>query len=134
MIEHSINFTPPRLFSAQTPIALVKAKEIYLVWHKNLVNFNRLDRYTIGARTDDAFLSFLELIFRASFAHDKFEKLSLVSQAAGKGDILKFFLQIGWEQKIISHATYGSLILSLDEIGRMLGGWKRSLQEKTPAK
>lgn len=113
---------------------LVKAKEVYRLWHKNLVNLNRLDRYTVGARTDDAFLSFLELIFRASFAHDKFEKLSLVSQAAGKGDILKFFLQICWEQKIISHGNYGFFMLSLDEIGRMLGGWKRSLQEKTPAK
>lgn len=113
---------------------LVKAKEIYQIWHKNLVNLNRLDRYTIGAKIDETFLFFLELIFRASFAHDRFEKLSLVSQAAGKGDILKFFLQIGWEQKVISHANYGSFIISLDEIGRMLGGWKRSLQEKTPAK
>lgn len=116
------------------PLVLSRSKEAYRDWHKNLVNLNRLDRYTVGARIDDTFLSFLELIFRASFAHDKFEKLSLVSQAAGKGDILKFFLQIGWEQKVISHAHYGSCILSLDEIGRMLGGWKRSLQEKTPAK
>ena len=129
MFKHSIN-TPP----LTVPLVLSRSKEIYRDWHKNLANLNRLDRYTLGAKIDDAFLSFLELIFRASFAHDKFEKLSLISQAAGKGDILKFFLQIGWEQKIISHANYGSFILSLDEIGRMLGGWKRSLQEKTPAK
>jgi hypothetical protein len=132
MTQHSI--TPPPTLSVQTPLVLVKAKEVYQVWHKNLVNLSRLDRYTLGARTDDAFLFFLELIFRASFAHDKFEKLSLVSQAASKGDILKFFLQLGWEQKIISYTHYGNFILSLDEIGRMLGGWKRSLQEKTPAR
>lgn len=110
---------------------VVRTKEAYQIWHKNLVNLNRLDRYTIGARIDDIFLSFLELIFRAGFAYDKFEKLSLVSQAIGKNDLLRFFLQIGWEQKVISHATYGSLILLLDEAGRMLGGWKKSLQEKT---
>jgi hypothetical protein len=111
---------------------LVKAKKAYQAWHKYLLNINRLERYTIGARIDETFLSLLELIFRATFAYDKFEKLSLVSQAIGKGDLLKFFLQIGWEQKTIDHACYGSLILLLDEVGRMLGGWKKSLHEKTP--
>ena len=76
----------------------------------------------------------LELIFRACFAHDKFEKLSLVSHAVGKNDILKFFLQIGWEHKVLDHEDYAKLILLLDEVGRQLGGWKKNLQEKTPAK
>lgn len=115
------------------PLVLVRTKEAYQLWHKNLVNLNRLDRYTIGTKIDDIFLSLLELIFRSCFAYDKFEKLSLVSQAIGKNDLLKFFLQIGWEQKIIDHKNYGSLILLFDEIGRMLGGWKKNLQEKTPA-
>jgi len=119
--------------TGQSPIVMVKAKESYRIWHKNLINFNRLDRYTIGAKIDEIFLSFLELIFRACFAGDKFEKLSLVSLAIGKSDLLNFFLQLSWEHKIISHSVYGSLIIIIDEIGRMLGGWKKSLQEKTPA-
>ncbi|MFA6436716.1 MAG: four helix bundle protein [Candidatus Paceibacterota bacterium] len=117
----------------KSPLVLAKTKEAYWMWHKNLVNINRLDRYTIGSKIDGIFLSLLELIFRASFAYDKFEKLSLVSQAIVKNDLLKFFLQIGWEQKIIDHTNYGLLILFLDEIGRMLGGWKKNLREKTPA-
>ncbi len=94
----------------------------------------RVDRYTIGAKIDDIFLSLLEFIFRGCFAYDKFEKLSLVSQAIAKSDLLKFFLQISWEHKVIDHKNYGTLILLLDEVGRMLGGWKKSLAEKTPAK
>jgi hypothetical protein len=96
------------------------------------VNLKRVDRYTIGAKIDDTFLSILELIFRACFAYDKFEKLSLVSQAIGKNDLLKFLLQIGWEHKVINHKQYGGLILLLDEVGRMLGGWKKNLGDKTP--
>jgi hypothetical protein len=111
---------------------LVRAKESYRAWHNHLVNIKRVDRYTIGTRIDEIFLSLLELIFRATFAYDKFEKLSLVSQAIGKADLLKFFLQLGWEQKVLDHTIYGQLILLLDEVGRMLGGWKKSLQEKTP--
>ena len=113
-----------------SPLVLVKTKESYQFWHNNLVNLNRIDRNTIGAKIDDNFLSLLELIFRSCFACDKYEKLSLVSLAVGKNDLLKFLLQIAWEQKIISHKCYGALVISLDEIGRMLGGWKKSLQNK----
>lgn len=117
---------------AQTPLVLVRAKESYKVWHNNLVNISRVDRYTIGIKIDDIFLSLLELIFKATFAYDKFEKLSIVSGAIGKADLLKFFLQIGWEHKVLDHKTYGDIILQLDEVGRMLGGWKKNLQDKTP--
>lgn len=95
-------------------------------------NINRVDRLTLGQKIDEAFLSILEIIFRACFAYDKFEKLSLVSQAIGKNDLLKFFLQIGWEHKILNQKKYTDFILDLDEIGRMLGGWKKSLVDKTP--
>lgn len=118
----------------QIPLVLVRSKEAYRLWHDYLVKVKRVDRYTIGTRIDDIFLSLLEVIFRATFAPDKFEKLSLVSQAIGKTDLLKFFLQIGWEHKVLDHAIYAKIILNLDEVGRMLGGWKKNLQEKTPAK
>ncbi len=116
------------------PLVLVRAKETYRIWHSYLLNLKRVDRYTLGAKIDDLFCSLLELIYRGCFAYDKFEKLSLVSQAVAKCDLLKFFLQIGWEHKIVDNTQYGKLILLLDEIGRMLGGWKKSLEDKTPAK
>ena len=103
------------------------------MWHSSIANLNRVDRYTLGAKIDDIFLSLLELIFRGCFAYDKFEKISIVSQAIAKSDLLKFFLQLGWEQKVIDHKSYGALILLLDEVGRMLGGWKKNLSDKTPA-
>ncbi|MDB5188535.1 MAG: hypothetical protein JWM92_133 [Candidatus Nomurabacteria bacterium] len=97
-----------------------------------MVTINRVDRYTLGANIDEIFRSLLEIIFRATFGYDKFEKLSLVSQAIAKTDVLKFFLQLGWEHKALNNKIYGALILRLDEVGRMLGGWKKNLQEKTP--
>jgi hypothetical protein len=127
MSKHNLNST-----SSQAPLVLVRTKESYKVWHSHLVNVSRTDRDTLGNKIDSIFVSLLELIFRATFVFDKFEKLSLVSQSIGKTDLLKFFLQIGWEHKILNHTIYGNIILQLDEIGRMLGGWKKSLQEKTP--
>ena len=129
MSQHKLGSNPPPTI----PLVLVRAKEAYQVWHGSIVNLKRVDRYTIGARVDDIFLSLLELIFRACFAYDKFEKLSLVSQAIAKADLLKFFLQVSWEHKVIDHKSYGEFILLLDEVGRMLGGWKKNLGDKTPA-
>ena len=113
-----------------SPLVLVRAKQGYQVWHDYLEKVSRVDRNTIGVRIDDTFLYLLEFIFRACFAYDKFEKLSLVSQAIGKNDLLKFFLQVAWEHKIIDHKQYSTLILNLDEVGRMLGGWKKDIQER----
>ncbi len=118
--------------SSNVPLVLVRIKDSYKIWHTHLANISQVDRHTIGNKIDDIFLSLLELIFRAIFAYDKFEKLSIVSEAIGKTDLLKFFLQIGWEHKILDHKIYGNLIIGLDEVGRMLGGWKKNLQEKTP--
>lgn len=113
-------------------MVIIRAKEVYRTWHNHLININKTDRNTLGMKIDLYFLDILEILFRASFTHDKFEKLSLVSQGIGKVDLLKFFLQIGWEQKIIDHTLYAKLIVLLDEIGRMSGGWKKNIQEKTP--
>lgn len=119
--------TPP---PAKTPLVLVRTKQAYRTWHDYLQKVSRVDRNTIGVKIDDIFLSLLEFIFRACFAFDKFEKLSVVSQAIAKNDLLKFFLQISWEHKIINHTQYGTLTLNLDEVGRMLGGWKKDIQGK----
>ncbi len=127
MNKHTPNIGPPLTI----PLVLTRAKSAYHAWHDNLINFKRIDRYTIGLKIDDIFTTLLETIFRATFACDKFEKLSLVSQAIAKCDLLKFFLQIAWQEEIVDHKTYASLVLLLDDVGRMLGGWKKSLQEKT---
>ena len=110
---------------------LVKSKEAYATWHKHLVNLKRIDRYSIGTKIDETFLELLEFIFRACFAFDKFEKLALISGAIGKADITKFLLQLAWETDVLDSKIYGKLILNLEHIGRMLGGWKKSAGEKT---
>ncbi len=116
------------------PLIASKTKEVYTLWHKNLDNLKKSDRMTLGYQIDNYFLYLLENIFKALFTNNKLEKLSLVSNAITKNDLIKFFLQLAWEQKMINREYYTSLILLLDEIGRMLGGWKKSIQEKTLTK
>jgi hypothetical protein len=115
---------------ATSPLVLVRSKQAYQTWHSYHINLKIPDRATIGEKIDGEFLNLLEFIFRACFAYDKLEKLSFVSQANSKNDLIKFFLQITWEQKILDHKQYGDLIVLIEEVGRMLGGWKKDIRER----
>ena len=51
-------------------------------------------------------------------------------------DTLRFLFQLGYETKLIPEKKYISLSTPLIEIGKMLGGWKKGIDEKiskTPA-
>jgi hypothetical protein len=41
-------------------------------------------------------------------------------------------LQIAWENKCVKNDNYTLLSEQLIEIGKMLGGWKKGLEKKTP--
>ncbi len=61
------------------------------------------------------------------------EKIARLTNANAKLGTLKFFLQIGWEIKMMDTKRYIVLSEKLDEIGRILGGWKRGIETKLPA-
>ena len=69
----------------------------------------------------------LELLLEASHT-TKDRKTTLINQASVKFDALKFFLRIARELKILDNKKYLIMQTQIQEIGRMLGGWQRSLQ------
>ena len=69
----------------------------------------------------------VELIIKASYS-SKAEKLISLTNSSFKLDLLKFFLQIAWDVKSLDNKKYILLSEKLDEIGRMLGGWIKSIK------
>ena len=119
--------------NSQAPSVLLKTKVTYAMWHAFFEHLPRIQRQTIGLQIDWYFRQLLEFLFRASFSRERGEKIILVKQAIVKLDLIKFFLQIAWEQKSLDHRKYHLLSGLLDEIGKMLGGWLKQLSQKTPA-
>jgi len=72
-------------------------------------------------------LEVIELIIKASYS-DKVEKFISLKGASLKLDLLKFFLQIGWEIKSLDNRKYILLSEKLEEVGKMLGGWIKALK------
>lgn len=57
-------------------------------------------------------------------------------ECISKNDILKYLLQIAFENKFVKEKEYLELSEKLEDVGRILGGWKKGIEVKikTPAK
>ena len=112
---------------------LIKAKDAYSFWFKIFIDFPKTYRRTLGEKIEGYFLELLENIFVSQYLSGQ-QKINRLTTSISKLDGVKFFLQISWENKCISSDKYATLSTQLDEIGKMLGGWKKGLENKTPQK
>jgi len=83
-------------------------------------------RYTIGSRIENKFLDLLELSYITYFT-EKDKKTQKISDCILLLDTLKFLISVAWEGKLISNQHCEAVSLKLEEVGKMLGGWKKSL-------
>ena len=58
--------------------------------------------------------------------------MGLVDRAVSRVDLIKLLLQLAWDIKALDTKKYIHISEMLSEVGRMLGGWRRQLINKTP--
>ena len=107
-----------------------RTKTAYIVWIVIHGNLPRTQRFGIGAKIDGAWLDLLEALRKAEFAKPT-TKVAFLEQALGHSDTLRFFLQLAWESKLIHTTQFSVLAKDVEEIGRMVGNWYRSMVAKT---
>lgn len=93
---------------------------------------SRTERFGIGEKIDTRLLDLMETLRRASYANIR-DKIPLLERAIGIVDSARFFLQLAWEMKLISSEQYAAIGNPIEEVGRMVGGWKKGLLAKTSA-
>jgi len=89
----------------------------------------RVGRYTTGARIENHFLDLLELIYKAYYANIE-NKSIIIIESINKNDIIKYLTQIAFENKLIKEKQYLELSQKLNEVGKILGGWKKGIEFK----
>jgi len=77
----------------------------------------------LGQKLDDLTLEILELLFSIPVSENKSVVLKRISV---KLDLLKILLRLAKDSQCLKEKNYIPLQASLQEIGRMLGGWIRS--------
>ncbi len=98
-----------------------------MLWASIVQHIPKGARYTIGARIESKFLDLLEFSYLAYFT-EKNKKTERISECILVLDTLKFLVSVAWEGKIISNKNCEDVSLKLEEIGKMFGGWKKSLE------
>lgn len=76
-------------------------------------------------------LDTLDIVYRATY-YSGTRKIELLVEANTRNDLVKFFLTIMWECKIIEDKKYIRISKVLAKAGKMLFGWKEYLQNKNP--
>lgn len=104
-----------------------KTYELYKTFYSYRTLIPKQDRYAICERCDRLILDILENILAASKLQ-KAEKLPALEKASMKLNFLRVFTRLMKETKAIDGKKYIALETMIDEVGRMLGGWIRSVK------
>jgi four helix bundle protein len=85
--------------------------------------FSKAEKYALGQKIKQTAMDFLDRIIRANGARDKTPDLE---EAAQLLEILRIYIRLSYDLSLINLKRYELLSGKIDEIGRMLGGWRRS--------
>ena len=114
-------------YSLDIPI-FTKLYDFYKKLSQALELFPKSKKYTLGQKIDNIALSLFELVVSAGNS-EREKKLPVIEKAIIKLDLLKILIRLAYDTKIYNHRKYLELEEALQEIGRMLGGWKKSLKQ-----
>lgn len=86
-----------------------------------------LEQQTLGRWLENNILQLLELLIMAKHAPHA-QKGPYLIKASASSEIIQFLLRILLTQKLANETTIHQLQAKVVEIGRMLGGWRKSVQ------
>ncbi|MFA4998811.1 MAG: four helix bundle protein [Candidatus Paceibacterota bacterium] len=106
-----------------------KTYELYKIFYSFRNVISKQDRYTLWQRCENLILDILENILWASQL-PKDEKTPILEKTSLRLNFLRVFIRLSKEIKMLDNKKYILLQESIDEIGRMLGGWLRSIRQR----
>ncbi|OGD85590.1 hypothetical protein A2696_00975 [Candidatus Curtissbacteria bacterium RIFCSPHIGHO2_01_FULL_41_13] len=104
-----------------------KLYDFYKNLSQAIVTFPKTKRYTLGQRLDEITLEVIELIITAGYLPRE-QKLPVLQKVSIKLDILKILLRLSQQTNCIDNNRYQQLAAQIIEIGKMLGGWIKTVR------
>lgn len=93
-----------------------------------LNKFPRSQKFTLGDRIQNQLSDLLELYIQAFYA-PRPEKKRLLHQANVQLEIIRHYFRLAYELGLYHSNRYQDFAEKLHEIGRMTGGWLKSLEK-----
>ncbi len=99
----------------------IKKSQDFCKWlMEHTDKFPKSRRFSMAVRMENTFLDFVE---KVTLANRRRERLSLLHAADEKLFLSRILLRLSHDMKLINTKSYEFGSRSLDEIGRLLGGW-----------
>ncbi|MBU1896165.1 diversity-generating retroelement protein Avd [Myxococcota bacterium] len=89
--------------------------------------FPKAIRFTLARRIEDAALDAMEGLTRARYAQGR-ATAPILAEVDGSLARVRVLLRLAYRRRHLSHGAYEALSAQIDEVGRMLGGWRRGFE------
>ena len=111
------------------PIALAKWYD-YVKWVLDRVDgFPKNQRFVLGTRLADAVLEVMEVLAEATYARGP-AKAQLLAKANRRIESVRWLVRITKDRNLLSAAQFAFSARSVEECGRMVGGWLKQASTK----
>ncbi len=97
---------------------------LYMV--PQIEKFPRSHKFLIGDRIETSIMDILDQLIRAYYGR-KSTKIEQLAEVNLRLEQLRFLIRLSHDLKFLSHRTYGIMSEKLNEIGKMCGGWLKTL-------
>jgi len=106
----------------------IEALHVFLKWSGPAVEgFPRAHKFTLGDRITATALDALERLIEATYDRERQKPLHAANLAVEK---LRHLFRLAHVLHCLDHRRYEHAARQLDDIGRLIGGWKRQVVAK----
>ncbi|MBS0649216.1 MAG: diversity-generating retroelement protein Avd [Verrucomicrobia bacterium] len=103
-----------------------KIYDLYKLLHSYHSRIPKSERYTIWQKCENATLALLEALIETSHYPDD-KRLHLLYIISNKLDLLKVLMRLAKDTRTIDSQQYLAVQVIIQEIGKMVGGWIKSV-------
>ena len=114
----------PKRDAARRTGPALEAMYRFLLWLiPALDKFPRSQRFLLGDRIESAALDVLDRLIQATYTR---ERARLLAEANLGLERLRFLVRLATDLRHLDRERYEHAARTLDEIGRLVGGWKKA--------
>lgn len=92
-----------------------------------LRQFPRAEKYKLAADLKEQMFRIIRLIIRANKARERERRLELIEELDVDLELLRVQIELAKDLQLLPFKKYGIWITKVDEVGRLIGGWLKSI-------
>jgi hypothetical protein len=111
----------------EPPVLLVKWYDVTKWLLERVDSFPKNQRFIFGQRIADRALNILEALVEATYSPRKADLLAGVNRDI---EVMRWLVRMAMDRKVLTPRQYEHCCMSLNECGRMVGGWWKQAAAK----